>query len=158
MENVTSNVCRLCGHEKKSQPPEHFLPPHSYTNVYQAQSGGFFFTILHNRSSLLVRPSVASAVAARASSGGALVALQRCQEGQQAYDVLNESRNVCQQKVASEKSRLQWSRSSACCRNLQLCEKIVFGPCHNLLTRTENPCLLILLRSHELCCNPVSLN
>lgn len=44
MENVTSNVCRLCRHEKKSQAPEHFLPPHSYTNVYQAQSGGIFFS------------------------------------------------------------------------------------------------------------------
>lgn len=41
MENVTSNVSILCSHKKKSPPPEHFLPPHSYTNVYQAQSGGF---------------------------------------------------------------------------------------------------------------------
>lgn len=125
---------------------------------------GFFASFL-NRSSLLVLPSVAardiaSAVAVRASSEGALVgeALQRCQEGQRAYDVLNESRNVCQQKAARERRRLHWSRSSACSRNLQLCEKTVFGPCHNLLTRTEKPCLLILLRSHELCCNPVSLN
>lgn len=64
----------------------------------------------------------------------------------------------CVSMKISNWSSLYSSCSSTSSRSLQLCEKTVFGPCHSLLTCTEKPCLLILLRSHELGCNPVSLD
>lgn len=143
-------MSRLYSHEM-SPLAELFLPSHSCTNVYQPQSGGFFASS-HTRIRLVAQSSLAVPAVApqKVTSWG-----RRCSDARRASGL-----TTCWMCVSEKqrRSRLHSSCSSACKRNLHLCEKNVFGPCHNSLTRTEKPCLLILLRSHELGSNPVSLD